>query len=78
VKERVGHVNRLKGLLHGQGVRNALPQARTICAWLAEVRTGDGHDLPPHLMAELKREHGRLLLVEEQIAEIEAQAVTAR
>ena len=29
-------------------------------------------------MAELKREHGRLLLVEEQIGEIEAQAAAAR
>ncbi len=65
VKERVGHVNRIKGLLHGQGVRDALPRAKTFCAWLAEVRTGCGHNLPPHLMAELKREHGRLLLVEE-------------
>lgn len=78
VKERVGHVNRIKGLLHGQGVRDALPRAKTFCAWLAEVRTGDGHDLAPHLVAELKREHGRLLLVQEQIAEIEAQTVAAR
>jgi transposase len=78
VKERVGHVNRIKGLLHGQGVRDALPRAKTFCAWLAEVRTGDGHRLPRHLMAELKREHGRLLLVEEQIGEIEAQAAAAR
>jgi transposase len=78
VMERVGHVNRIKGLLHGQGVRDALPRAKTFCAWLAEVRTGCGHGLAPHLMAELKREHGRLLLVQEQIAEIEAQTVAAR
>jgi transposase len=78
VKERVGHVNRIKGLLHGQGVRDVLPRARNFCAWLGEVRSGDGHGLPPHLVAELKREHGRLLLVEEQIAEIEAQAVATR
>jgi len=78
VKERVGHVNRIKGLLHGQGVRDVLPRARNFCTWLGEVRTGDGHGLPPHLMAELKREHGRLLLVQEQIAEIEAQTVAAR
>jgi transposase len=78
VKERTGHVNRLKGLLHGQGVRDALPRAKGFCAWLAEVRTGDGRGLPAHLMAELKREHSRLLLVEDQIAEIEAQAAAAR
>jgi transposase len=33
-----------------------------------EARTGDGHRLPRHLMAELKREHGRLLLVESRSA----------
>lgn len=78
VKERTGHVNRIKGLLHGQGVRDALPRAKNFCAWLAEARTGDGHDLAPHLMAELKREHSRLVVVEEQIVAIEAQAVAVR
>jgi len=78
VKERTGHINRLKGLLHGQGVRDALPRAKGFRAWLAEVRTGDGRGLPSHLMAELGREHARLLLIEQQIAEIEAQAAAVR
>ena len=78
VNERTQHINRLKGLLHGQGVRDALPRAKGFCAWLAGVRTSDGRSLPAHLMAELKREHARLQLVEEQIAELEAQAATAR
>jgi transposase len=78
VNERTQHINRLKGLLHGQGVRNALPRAKDFCAWLTKVGTGDGRALPPHLVAELKREHARLMLVEDQIAQIESQAKAAR
>jgi len=59
-------------------VRDALPRAKGFRAWLAEVRTGDGRGLPAHLMAELAREHARLLLVQEQIAEIEVEATAAR
>jgi len=78
VNERTQHINRLKGLLHGQGVRDALPRAKQFCAWLGAVRTGDGRLLPGHLLAELEREHARLMLVEAQIAEIENQAEAAR
>lgn len=78
LKERTGHVNRLKGLLHGQGVRAVWRRREDFAAWLAGQRTGDGRPLPGHLVAELKREQARLTLVEEQIAEIEAQAKAAR
>lgn len=78
LKERTGHVNRLKGLLHGQGVRQSWRRSEDFVAWLARLRTGDGQPLPGHLVAELKREQARLTLVEEQIAEIEAQAKAAR
>ena len=78
VKERTAHTNRIKGLLHGQGVRDALPRAKAFGGWLGSQRTGDGLALPAHLVDELKREHGRLMLVEAQIGEIEAQAEAAR
>jgi transposase len=78
VKERTSHVNRLKGLLHGQGVRQLWGRAKDFAAWLATLCTGDGRPLPGHLVAELKREHVRLQLVEEQLDEIEAQARAAR
>ena len=78
VNERTQHINRLKGLLHGQGVRDALPRAKAFCTWLTTVRTGDGRPLPSHLMAELTREHARLMLVEDQIAQIESQAEASR
>jgi transposase len=78
VNERTQHINRLKGLLHSQGVRDALPRTKRFCIWLGTVRTGDGRALPPHLTAELEREHARLMLVEDQIAQIESQAEARR
>jgi transposase len=78
IKERTGHVNRLKGLLHGQGVRQLWGRCKDFAAWLATLRTSDDRPLPGHLTSELKREHARLRLVEEQIDEIETQAAAAR
>jgi transposase len=78
ITERTGHVNRLKGLLHGQGVRDLWGRCKDFGAWLATLRTGDGRPLPGHLADELKREHARLRAVEEQIDELEAQAAAAR
>ena len=77
IKERTAHSNRIKGLLHGQGVRALEPQAKDFLAQLQSARTGDGRQLPPQLVAELKRQHARLQLVRQQIAEIEAQCKTA-
>lgn len=78
IKERTGHVNRLKGLLHGQGIRDLWGRTKDFAAWLTSLRTGDGGPLPSHLGEELKREHARLRLVDEQIDELEAQAKAAR
>lgn len=78
IKERTGHVNRLKGLLHGQGIRDLWGRCQDFGAWLATLTTGDGRPLPGHLGDELKREHARLKLVEAQIDEIEAQVAAAR
>jgi transposase len=78
VTERTMHVNRIKGLLHGQGVRDLQPRARGFVDQLERARSGDGHALAPHLVSEIKHEHARLLLVEKQIAELEMQAEAAR
>ena len=78
VKERTAHTNRIKGLLQCQGVRGAPPGKKDFCAWLQTVRTGDGHELPVQLLAELAREHARLMQVQQQVAQIEAQARAAR
>ncbi|MGO8952600.1 MAG: IS110 family transposase [Rhodomicrobium sp.] len=72
IKERTAHTNRIKGLLHGQGVRDALPLKAGFIAGLDELRTGNGRALERQLKAEIVREHARLVLVNEQLAEIDA------
>ena len=74
VKERGAHVNRIKALLHGQGVRDVQPVRAGFVARLAELRTGDGHALPPALVAEIAREHARLRLIIDQILAVEAES----
>jgi transposase len=78
VRERTAHVNRIKGLLFGQGIRGVPPLAGDFVARLSGVRTGDGRALGPALVAELVREHARLRLVIEQIAAVERECRAAR
>jgi len=49
VGERTRHINRVKGLLFGQGIRGYQPLRRDQRACLDELRTGDGHPVPNHL-----------------------------
>jgi transposase len=72
IKERGAHLNRIKALLHAQGIRDANPLARRFLPQLTERRTGDDRSLPPLLLGEIAREHARLLLLVEQIAAVEA------
>lgn len=74
LKERCSHSNRITGLLHAQGVRDAMPLKRGFIASLESVRTGDGRPLPSRLKAEIVREHERLCLVHKQIIELEAKS----
>jgi transposase len=73
IKERTAHTNRIKGLLHAQGIRDVMPLKPGFVVNLETLRTGDGHPLPARLKAELVREHERLCLVERQVKQIEAQ-----
>lgn len=77
LQERISHTNRIKGLLHAQGLRDIDPLARNFRAGLGELVTPDGHRLCERLLKELHREHLRLTLVVAQIAELEAEARTA-
>jgi transposase len=72
VAERVEHVNRIKGLLFAQGVADYEPLRRDRRQRLDELRTGDGRQLPMHLRAQVERELGRLELLLEQLAAVEA------
>jgi transposase len=70
--ERVEHVNRIKGLLHSQGVEYE-PLYRNRRQRLEELRTGDGLPLPEHLKRQIKRELDRLELLLEHIKAVEAE-----
>jgi transposase len=73
VAERVQHVNRIKGLLATQGITDYQPPRRDRSARLDELRTKDGHKLPPRLRREIERELKRLELVLEQLEAVETE-----
>jgi transposase len=73
IAERVQHVNRIKGLLAMQGIYDYQPLRRDRWTRLADLRSGDGRELPPRLRQEIEREFKRLELVLEQIEAIEAE-----
>jgi transposase len=71
VRERTAHINRIKGLLFGQGIRgiNVKRYYKTLAP--AELVTGDGRPLPDRLGREITREIERLALVQAQLVAIE-------
>jgi transposase len=71
VRERTAHINRIKGLLFAQGIRDINVKSRYKTLAVDELVTADGHRLPPRLAGEIAREIRRLATVQEQIAEIE-------
>ena len=71
VRERTAHINRIKGLLFGQGIRRINVKSKYKTLAVDKLVTGDGHRLPPRLACEITREIQRLAVVQEQIAEIE-------
>ena len=71
--ERVGHVNRIKGLLFAQGVSGYAPLRRDRRARLEELRTGDGRLLPDHLKRQIGRELDRLELLLQQMNTVTAE-----
>ena len=72
-KERTRQINRIKGLLAGQGLR--LPVKADLLQRLEGARTWDGLPLGPRLQARLVREFERLQLVGRQIKELERERV---
>lgn len=71
IRERTSHINRIKGLLFGQGIRGINVKSRYYTLKLEELVTGDGRPLPPRLAHEIAREIARLALVQEQLAAIQ-------
>ena len=77
VRERTAHINRIKGLLFGQGIRGINVKARYKKLVLAELVTGDGRPLPKRLSCEITREIERLAQVQAQLVAIERERDTA-
>ncbi len=73
VKERTSLTNAIKGLLKPQGVFHLEPRTKGFEAKFAEVSTGYGEPFPPWARREILRLVERLALVEQQIAEVEAE-----
>lgn len=70
-QERTRTVNRIKGLLIGQGLHlERLP--KDLDTWLESARTWDERRLPRGLVLRVQLENRRRLAVAEQIAELEA------
>ena len=70
VKEQTAHTNRIKALLRLLGMPVGHPRRRDWLRWLAVQRDRQGEAVPPQMMAELRREHARLMLVREQLDEL--------
>jgi transposase len=78
ITEQTAHTNRIKALLRLRGMAVGHPRRRDWLAWLARQRDWQGHALPPQLLAEVTREHARLMLMRDQLAALEeAQAAQA-
>ena len=73
VRERVSHVNRIKGLCATQGIYDYEPLRADRHERLAGLTSGDGRILPPRLTAEIARHLQRLDLVVAMIRELEAE-----
>lgn len=73
IKERVRHVNRIKGLCATQGIYDYQPLKADRVERLDELRTGDGEPLPDRLKNEIRRQLERLKLLLELIGTVEAE-----
>jgi transposase len=78
IKEQVRHINRIKSLLRLLGMAVGNPRRRDWLIWLARQRDWQGQAVPPRTLAELEREHARLMLVRQQLAAVEERPAQAQ
>lgn len=74
-KDRTRHINRIRGLLAGQGIR--LQVKNDFLKQVKQARQWDGAALPEGLQERLRREYERLQKAQEQIKELEKERVEA-
>jgi transposase len=77
-KEQTAHVNRMKALLRLLGMAVGNPRRRDWLSWLEKQRDWQGEAVPPQMLAELEREHARLMLVSQQLAALKKPRVQAQ
>ncbi len=77
IRERTAHINRIKGLLFGQGIRGLNIKTCYKRLELEKLVTGEGRPLPPRLTHEIAREIERLAMIQEQLAILERELVEA-
>lgn len=70
MRERVRHVNRIKGLLKLQGVHHIEPAREGWLRLLTGLQTRDDRPFPARLMQEIRREAKLLVVVKELLREI--------
>jgi transposase len=75
-KEQTAHTTRIKALLRLLGMAVGNPRRRDWLIWLAKQRDWQGQAVPPQMLAEIKHEHARLMLVRERLGAL-AQASVA-
>jgi transposase len=66
-KEQTAHTNRITALLRLQGIAVGNPRRRDWLTWLAAQRDWQRLPVPPRILAEIKHEHARLMLVRDQL-----------
>ena len=73
LRDRIQHMNRIRGLLNLQGVRHIDPNRSNWENELVNLRTGDGRSFPRQLMNEVRREGKLLGTVVRMLKEVEAE-----
>jgi len=76
IRERTGHINRIKGLLFAQGIRAIEPKRRRTRIDFGQMTTAEGRPLGERLRRELEREYQRLELIESQLRIVEKERDT--
>lgn len=78
VGEQTGHTNRIKSLLRLHGFAVGNPRRRDWLKWLGGERDWQGQPVPPQILAEIEREHARLMLIRDQLAVLEKPSAQAQ
>jgi len=66
-KEQTAHTSRIKALLRLLGMAVGNPRRRDFPSWLSAQRDWQGQAVPPRMLAEIRHEHARLMLVRERL-----------